>query len=255
MALADILTQIEQEWLQAGGTLQTAPQAAAIAYAESGGIPNGAICYDYIGLDGLTHCSSTPNPAGATGQADVGLFGIGTGGPAGNRGTIAQLQDPNYNIQQAMQISGAGKNWGAWASVGGANYNAALPVAQQVAQLLGLGGDPTQALPVTSTTTCGPPPPWWFLANPWYLTHPNSAQQDYCNPAGVTQYDPNAQVSGGNKLPITAINGKTTTGPDWGYWPVLIIAGVLILIGLAFIVSADSPTTQILSAAKGTAND
>ena len=84
--------QLEQLWIQAGGSQEWAPTMAAIAYgAESGGNPDAT------------------NPSGAT-----GLWQIEVPGSSGGY-TAAQLKDPLTNAKRAVALLGDGSgisNWG-----------------------------------------------------------------------------------------------------------------------------------------------
>jgi hypothetical protein len=75
--------QLEQIWIQNGGSVTTAPMAAAIAMAESGG-------------DSNSH----------SGTDDWGLWQINKGGPA--------MLDPAANARTAVQMSQNGQNWRPW---------------------------------------------------------------------------------------------------------------------------------------------
>jgi Lysozyme like domain len=77
-------SQLETLWTQAGGSPSTAPMAAAIALAESGGKPDG--------------------PPSATN--DWGLWQIHNGGPG--------VLNPLTNAQVAVQMSNNGANWRPW---------------------------------------------------------------------------------------------------------------------------------------------
>lgn len=81
--------QIEAVWIQAGGSAQTAPMAAAIAYAESGGNSN----------------ASNVNTNGST---DRGLWQINT-----VNGSASSF-DVMTNARGAIKISNNGTNWRPW---------------------------------------------------------------------------------------------------------------------------------------------
>ena len=77
--------QLQQLWIQAGGSPEWAPTMAAIAYgAESGGNP------------------TATNPSGAT-----GLWQIEVPGSSGGY-TAAQLMDPLTNAKRAVELLGNG---------------------------------------------------------------------------------------------------------------------------------------------------
>lgn len=131
--------QLEALWIQAGGSAALAPQMAAIAIAESAGDPTG-VCYDYVGADGKTHCSSTP-VAGGT-QADVGLWAIANIHlPAGTDPSV--LTDPATNARYAVALAGptgAGIR-SAWA----AEFEPGSAAAQRYASALAQGGSSVAA--------------------------------------------------------------------------------------------------------------
>lgn len=74
-----------------------AVQCAAIAMAESSGIPT----------------STSPNPDGGT---NVGLMQLDTPGGKGAGYTVAQLKDPATNLKVALQTSQNGADWSPWAT-------------------------------------------------------------------------------------------------------------------------------------------
>jgi hypothetical protein len=86
--------QLEGLWIANGGSRATAPIAAAIAEAESGG----------------ESTATSRNPDGGT---NVGLWQLDTRG-VGAGFSVAQLQSPSQNAQVARKGSNDGKNWGAW---------------------------------------------------------------------------------------------------------------------------------------------
>jgi hypothetical protein len=95
--------QLEQLWINNGGSKVTAPVAAAIAMAESSG--NAA--------------ATSSNPDGGT---NVGLWQLDTPGGVGAGHTPAQLEDPNTNAAIAVKGSSNGSNWGDWATYGSGAY-------------------------------------------------------------------------------------------------------------------------------------
>jgi Lysozyme like domain len=86
--------QLEQLWINNGGSTATAPLAAAIAEAESSG-------------------NSTATSANPDGGTNVGLWQLDTNGK-GSGLTVAQLQDPNVNAAAAVTGSSGGTDWSAW---------------------------------------------------------------------------------------------------------------------------------------------
>ena len=95
MATTYSYAQLEQLWIQNGGSKAAAPVAAAIALAESSG----------------SAAVTSSNPDGGT---NVGLWQLDTPGGVGAGHTVAQLQDPNTNAAVAVQGSANGTNWGDW---------------------------------------------------------------------------------------------------------------------------------------------
>src|SRR5208337_994930 len=89
--------QIENLWVQNGGSADTAPMAAAVAMAESSGNPNA-----FNGND----------PHGGS----FGLFQIN--GAHGAQATY----DVNGNVQAAIAISNNGANWKAWGAYTNGSY-------------------------------------------------------------------------------------------------------------------------------------
>jgi hypothetical protein len=86
--------QLEQLWINNGGSAATAPLAAAIAEAESSG----------------NSTASSPNPDGGS---NIGLWQLDTNGK-GSGLTVAQLQDPTVNAAAAVTGSKGGTDWSAW---------------------------------------------------------------------------------------------------------------------------------------------
>lgn len=138
--------QIQQLWINAGGSAATAPLAAAVAMAESSG--RAAI--------------TSPNPDGGT---NVGLWQLDTPGGGGAGFTAAQLADPATNALAAVKASGGGANWGTWATYVDGSYKAFLnssttpdpnvPAASAAAEgSAGLVTAATTATAVASASTC-----------------------------------------------------------------------------------------------------
>lgn len=80
-------SQLEQLWIQAGGSVVYAPIAAAVAEAESSG---------YAGAYNVN----------TNGSTDVGLWQINNGGQG--------MYDPLANAKRAVQMSNNGTNWRPW---------------------------------------------------------------------------------------------------------------------------------------------
>jgi len=87
--------QLEQLWINNGGSKATAPVAAAIAMAESSGNP----------------LATSANPDGGT---NVGLWQLDTPGGVGAGYSQGQLTDPNINAAVAVKGSSDGSNWSDW---------------------------------------------------------------------------------------------------------------------------------------------
>jgi lysozyme-like protein len=116
--------QLQQLWLRAGGSVATAPMAAAIALAESGGDPNA-----------INHNTN--------GSIDRGLWQINS--VHGAQSTL----DPAANAQAAVAISQGGKNWQPWTTYITGAYKKFLGEATSSASTAtATEGDPiTNALP------------------------------------------------------------------------------------------------------------
>lgn len=99
--------QLEQLWINNGGSKATAPIAAAIAEAESSGNPD----------------ATSANPDGGT---NVGLWQLDTPGGGGSGYSVAQLQDPNLNASVAANVSQDGSDWSTWATYASGAYKAYL---------------------------------------------------------------------------------------------------------------------------------
>jgi hypothetical protein len=96
-------SQLEQLWIQNGGSVAAAPMAAAIAMAESGG-----------------NASATDNdPNGTT---DRGLWQINTVNGA------LSTYDTNQNARAAIQLSNNGANWNPWTTFTSGAYKRFLPL-------------------------------------------------------------------------------------------------------------------------------
>jgi hypothetical protein len=116
--------QLEGLWIQAGGSSATAPIAAAIAEAESGG--------------NATVTSSNPDGGTNVGPWQLDTLGVGSGY------SVAQLQDPSTNAAIAVRGSSNGTNWSDWETYVNGAYKA----------FLSSGTTPdTTGLPAASTTT------------------------------------------------------------------------------------------------------
>jgi len=99
--------QLEQLWINNGGSSASAPVAAAVAYAESNGVPG----------------ATSLNPDGGV---NVGLWQLDTPGGGGAGFTQAQLADPNLNAATAVRVSRNGADWSTWATYASGAYRAFL---------------------------------------------------------------------------------------------------------------------------------
>jgi len=99
--------QLEGLWINAGGSKATAPMAAAIAEAESGGDP----------------AQTSRNPDGGT---NVGLWQLDTPGGVGAGHSVADLKDPFLNAALAVNGSKNGTNWASWETFANGAYKAFL---------------------------------------------------------------------------------------------------------------------------------
>jgi hypothetical protein len=142
--------QLEQLWINAGGSTATAPVAAAIAEAESGG-------------NSLAAYPGTTVAAGAGSNTDAtGLWQI-LGVPAGF--TPAQLTDPVANAQMAVaKYKGAGNSFSPWVTYTSGAYlpyvsNSAVPSSTGVPASASAPGAATATTAATTTPGCllGPP--------------------------------------------------------------------------------------------------
>lgn len=97
--------QLEQLWINNGGSAATAPVAAAVAMAESAG----------------QAAATSANPDGGT---NAGLWQLDTPGGGGAGYSVAQLQDPNTNAKAAVAASSGGANWATWETYVNGAYKA-----------------------------------------------------------------------------------------------------------------------------------
>lgn len=95
--------QIEGLWVQAGGSQDTAPLAAAIAMAESGGNPNSVNNNAHTG--DLSYGLWQINMIGQLGPSREKQFGITN---------YSQLLDPLTNAKAAVAVSSGGKDFTPW---------------------------------------------------------------------------------------------------------------------------------------------
>lgn len=82
---------------KAGFSMQKAVECAAIAMAESSGIPD----------------NTSPNPDGGT---NAGLMQLDTPHGLGAGYTVEQLKDPATNMAVAFKTSNGGNDWSKWSS-------------------------------------------------------------------------------------------------------------------------------------------
>lgn len=128
------IQQLEEIWLQAGGSAASAPMAAAIAMAESGGNSNA-----------LNHNTN--------GSIDRGLWQINSS--HGQQSTT----DPLANARAAVAISGDGSNWHPWSTYTNGAYkrftNAADAAWATIRQSSGFQSTPVNAPAQAAATVAG----------------------------------------------------------------------------------------------------
>jgi len=104
---------LQDLWKQAGGSAASAPVAAAIALAESGGRPD-------------AHNPKPPDDSYGLWQINM----LGSLGPARRRqyglSSNDQLFDPLTNAKAAVAISGGGSSFGAWSTYTNGAYKSHL---------------------------------------------------------------------------------------------------------------------------------
>ena len=139
--------QVEQYWVNAGGPLDAAVTAAALAYAESADIT------DRI-QDSVVSAPSVPTLATDAlppDQVGYGLWQITPGSPAD--------YDPAVNAKIAVEkyqgsLAAGGGGWSPWTTYGTVRYEEALPAAQAAyQQLVASGAGGAGSVPVGLTTT------------------------------------------------------------------------------------------------------
>ena len=139
--------QVEQYWVGAGGPLDAAVTAAALAYAESADI-----------TDRIQGSSvSTPTQPGPTTPSDPSLVGYGlwqiTPGSPADYNPVENAKIAVQKYEGSLATGGGG--WSPWTTYGTADYIAALPAAQAAfAQLTAAGGGGVSA-GATGSTTAG----------------------------------------------------------------------------------------------------
>jgi hypothetical protein len=89
---------LQKLWQSAGGSADTANNAACHAIQESSGDAS----------------ITSPNPDGGT---NVGLWQLDTKG-VGSGHTVSQLQNPSINAMITVRATGNGRNWSEWATPG-----------------------------------------------------------------------------------------------------------------------------------------
>ena len=124
--------QLEGLWINAGGSPATAPIAAAIAEAESGGNP--------------TVTSANPDGGTNVGPWQLDTLGVGSGF------SVAQLQDPATNAAIAVKGSANGSNWSDWETFANGAYKAFLNNGT-TPDTTGLPAGTTTATLTSATTT------------------------------------------------------------------------------------------------------
>jgi hypothetical protein len=243
-AVSESLAQLESLWIGAGGPIGAAPQAAAIAEAESGGNP------------------TAYNATQASGDQSFGLWQINTAahtqwGSQVTANGAGSIFSPQQNAQDAVSLfTGTGGFSGPWAaefvpgSPASARYQAALAQAPN---------------PNTSAVTNAVPTPAPSPGFNWS--------------AALNPFDPNYWTGGSNSGPTSVVTGQngttalgtSTTDPiglgaaigtlqtSWAnFWTAhpatLILAGiVLVLIAWGLIASGGSSTSVNVSLPKSAA--
>ena len=125
--------QLEGLWLNAGGTTATAPLAAAIAMAESGG-----------------DSAATSTQLNGT-CTNAGLWQLATPCGGGSGYTVAQLQDPATNAAVAVTVSKSGTDWSTWATYVSGAYKA-FESASTTPDTTGLPASATTAATLAAVT-------------------------------------------------------------------------------------------------------
>ncbi len=202
---------LETLWVQNGGSQATAPQAAAVATAESSRVPDNTNVNSpaSLGIDyGLFQINPTQNPAFA-GQV--------------NPDNVEQsaIFIPNVNVADAESLSNGGTNWGPWSSSqhtkDGTGWADVGSPAYEIAQAGYQGGAVTPGVSGSSTSSSNATTP---------------AAGTTTTTTTTTPYDPTGIVS-----EISHIGSDWTT--FWTNHPVaiLIAAGIVLIIAIAFIAS------------------
>ena len=200
--------QLEALWIAAGGEVDYAPTMAAVAYGESGGVPDN---------------TQQGQPAATTGR---GLWQITPGTSEPQVGTNAQLNDPLVNARAAVakfnSAKAAGENpmqpWGGGTSdpIGQISINQGGPLSLATAEALahsvhGQTIDYTNAIDPNNMTT-GQITTWvdsqlMSLVPSLNWTNPpnpgvTNGLSDYLNALGI----------GGPAQPLTGLLGGTGSG-------------------------------------------
>jgi hypothetical protein len=199
---------LETLWVQNGGSQATAPQAAAVATAESSRVPDNTNVNTDGSVDyGLFQINTVQNPAFA-GQV--------------NPDNVEQsaIFIPNVNVADAESLSSGGANWGPWSSsefTPGNGWGVPGTPAYAIAQAGYQGGAVTPAVSGSSTSSSNATTP---------------AAGTTTTTTTTTPYDPTGIVS-----EISHIGSDWTT--FWTNHPVaiLIAAGIVLIIAIAFIAS------------------
>jgi len=141
--------QLEQLWINAGGSSATAPVAAAIAEAESGG--NSLAAYP----------GTTVAPGAGSNTDATGLWQI-LGVPPGF--TPAQLTDPAANAQMAVaKYNAAGGSFSPWVTYTSGAY---LPYVSNSTPPSSTGVPTSTSTPTTAMTTAATTTPGCLIGPP-----------------------------------------------------------------------------------------
>lgn len=130
---------LEGLWVNAGGSTATAPMAAAIALAESGGNPNAF--NGNTGTGDQSYGLWQINMLGSLGPGRLQEFGITNNN---------QLFDPATNAHAAVLLAGGGSNFSPWSTYKNGSYQRYL--SGNVPPNLNANGGPS-ASPVSNSVT------------------------------------------------------------------------------------------------------
>jgi hypothetical protein len=230
--VTESIAQLEQLWIEAGGPIGAAPQAAAIATAESRGNP------------------TAYNATQASGDQSFGLWQINTAPGAHTqwKGQVTaqdntSIFNPLQNAKDALALySGTGGFTGPWA----AEFVAGSPAAARYQAALAQAPDPTSTA-VSSAVPAAQP------QTPLQAAPGNAANAVVGAVSGAGTAAGNA-ISGAVSGPLATL--QTSWATFWNAHPAtLVIAGIVLLL-VAFALIAGQTiqnTVQSLPAAAAAA--